>query len=257
LFRTLQRTIPPIIVLILATLGSLDIQLPGLKYSDSQLISAMLALIAIDAFVDRVDSSRAVERELGKIHQRLTVSDSSGIRFAQRIEQEKTEDLIGSARKTLWIAGPSNDGIVQRLEEIRDRLQHGVQVRMLMVDPTDELIEWYGRHAVGPTYRLSDPAGRARAKARLEDNRDRLIELKDVVGGTYEMRVLERIMWFGFIIIDAGERDQGMDVQVYMYKKSADIAPILRLNSSSDAKWWQIFMEQYELYWAEARDVVG
>jgi hypothetical protein len=179
----------------------------------------MLALIAIDAFVDRVDSSRAVERELGKIHQRLTVSDSSGIRFAQRIEQEKIEDLIGSARKTLWIAGPSNDGIVQRLDEIRDRLQHGVQVRILMVYPTDELIEWYGRHAVGPTYRLSDPAGRARAKARLEDNRDRLIELKEVVGGTYEMRVLERIMWFGFIIIDAGERDQRMDVQVYSAKR--------------------------------------
>ncbi|MFI2619251.1 hypothetical protein [Streptomyces sp. NPDC018584] len=253
----MQRIIPPVIVLFLATLGALDIQLPGLEYSDSQLISAMLALIAIDAFVDRMDSSRAVESELGKIRRHLAVADSSGIRFAQRIEQEKIADLIGSARKRLWIAGPSNDAIVQCREEISDRLQHGVQVRVLMVDPTDELIEWYGRHAVGPTYRFSDPSGIARAKARLEDNRDRLIELKDVADGAYEMRVLERIMWFGFIIIDAGERDQRMDVQVYMYKKSADTAPILRLNSSSDAKWWRTFMEQYELYWAEARDVVG
>ncbi|ATL32770.1 hypothetical protein [Streptomyces formicae] len=46
-----------------------------------------------------------------------------------------------------------------------------------------------------------------------------------------------------------------MDVQVYMYKKSADASPLLRLNSESDAKWWQTFLEQYETYWSEARSV--
>ncbi|MEV5380351.1 hypothetical protein AB0L26_30990 [Streptomyces nondiastaticus] len=217
----------------------------------------MLALLAIDAFVDRVDASRSIERKLDRIHQRLSVSNSSGIKFAQRIEQEKIQDLIGSAKRTLWIAGPSNDGIVQCQDEIRARLQRGVQVRMLMADPTDQLIEWYGRHVVGPTFSLLDEQGRARAKARLEDNRDRLVGLREVAGGNYSMRVLERMMWFGFIIIDAGERDARMDVQVYMYKTSADTAPLLRLNSESDAKWWRIFMEQYELYWAEARDVLG
>ncbi|MET9431691.1 hypothetical protein [Streptomyces sp. NPDC003036] len=55
MFRTSQRIIPPVIVLVLATLGALEIRLPGVEYSDSPLISAMLALIAIDAFVDRVE----------------------------------------------------------------------------------------------------------------------------------------------------------------------------------------------------------
>ena len=256
MFRVLQRLLPPVIVLILATLGALQIQLPGMKYSDSQLISAMLALIAIDAFVDRIDSSRSIERKIDKIHHRLAVSNPSGIDFAQRFEQEKLVDLIRSAKRTLWIVGPSNDSIVQCQDEIRDRLQHGVSVRILMVDPTDRLIEWYGRHVIGPTYSLLDEQGRARAKARLEDNRDRLIGLKDVAGGHYSMRVLERIMWFGFIIIDAEERDCRMDVQMYMYKTSADVAPILRLNSQSDARWWRILMEQYEIYWTESRNVL-
>lgn len=44
-----------------------------------------------------------------------------------------------------------------------------------------------------------------------------------------------------------------MDVQIYMYKTSADVAPILKFSSNSEERWKRVMFEQYELYWTEGQ----
>lgn len=254
MFRTIQRLALPVIALLLAIFGTLGVRPFGVEYSDDQLIFALLGVLAIEAFVERADLTLTIYHRVEEIYRRVTNVSPSGIIFLRRSEQEKLSELIRSARKSVWIAGPTLDSVVQCQEDLRALLESGREVRVLMVEPTLEVLKWYGEHIVGHTYNFTDDRGRARAQERLDDNRERLAKLEEVAPSRFSLRVLGRIIWLGFVIIDAGEPQQRMDVQVYLYKTSVEVAPLLRFGPNSDPAWTRTFLDQFHLYWSEASD---
>lgn len=255
MLKTLMRIVLPVIALIIAGLGILGIKPFNIQYSDTQLIVVLMGLLAIDAVVERTEILRTTESMVRQIHHRVVVGDNSGITFATRLDQERLPELLATAKKSIWIVGPSLDSIVDCQRTLAEQLRAGREVRILMVEPTDDLVEWYGKHVVGPTYAFDSPEDRRRAKDRIVENRDRLLKLGEVNSKKFSMRVLDRILWFGYIIIDAGHHDGRMDVQLYMYKTPADQAPILRFDSESSQRWYGLFFEQYKLYWDSAKKI--
>jgi hypothetical protein len=45
-----------------------------------------------------------------------------------------------------------------------------------------------------------------------------------------------------------------MDVQVYLYNTSVELAPLLRFGPQSDVRWFRTFLNQYSLYWDDATE---
>jgi len=257
MLRTIQRLALPIIALLLATFGAFGIRPFGLSYSDNQLIFALLGLLAIEAFAERADLTLTIYKRVEEIYKRVSTANPSGIAFIRRGEQERLSELILSARKSVWIAGPTLDSVVECHEQLHAQLESGKEIRILMVDPTPETLEWYGLHIIGHTYNFTDDRGRARAKERLDDNKERLAALKAAAPPQrFSLRVLARIIWFGFVIIDAGTPQQRMDVQIYLYKTSVSLAPLLRFGPKSDPEWTQTFLDQFYMYWADAEDAL-
>jgi hypothetical protein len=254
--RNVERLALPILALVIAIFGAFGIRPFDLQYSNSQLIFALLGVLAIEAFVERADLTLTIYRRVEEIYRRVANVSPSGIVFLRRSEQEKLSELILSARKSIWIAGPSLDSVVQCQEDLRAQLENGREVRVLMLDPTLEVLKWYGFHLVGHTYNFTDDRGRARAKERLDDNKERLAALRTAAPQRFQFRVLGRLIWFGFVIIDAGTPYQRMDVQIYLYKTSVELAPLLRFGPQSDPKWMRTFQDQFDLYWSEATDAL-
>jgi hypothetical protein len=223
------------------------------EYSEGKLILAMLALLTVDAFVERADLLHSVSKRIDAIYARVGASNREGIAFVRRIEQAKMAELVRTSKRSVWIAGPSLDSAVQCQDALQEQLEAGRDVRLLMIEPSTELVAWYGKHVVGATYSFNTAAEHARAKQRVEENIDRLTLLKQVRGGRFELKTLERMMWFGFLIIDAETTDVRMDVQIYLYKTSVERAPILSFSRSSDRAWFSTFYDQYKMLWQEAQ----
>jgi len=238
------RNLPPILIIIFAIVGSLDIHPFGLTLRTDQIILALLAFLAIDSLVERLDLLGNLETGVNILLQSITPNSSADLILKRRRDLPRIEKDIIRAQKEIWITGITLDTTITLMSTIETKIKEGCKVKFLALDPDGDAIElaaqFYG-------------ASKSSYANRIRSNLTYLAErLKSANGQQVEIKVLDAVFPTGYLVIDPQSSKSTMHVQSYMYQIDPEESPILTLSRERDSYWFVCYYEQLQNIWETA-----
>lgn len=239
------RNLAPLIVIIGAIVGSFGLTPFGIQFSTDQIILALLAFLAIDALVERLDLLAGIEQGVQTIRKMLTPKVKADIFLKKRKNFPRMEKLINEARNEIWVAGVTLDTMVTIAGTFESKMKQGCNLRFLALTPNGEALQ-----AAAKYYAVSHDFTTTRIRSNLIALASRL---KSSEKSSVEIRVLDRVFPTGYFIIDPNSHKAQMIVQLYLYHIDAEEAPLFELSKTDDEQWFSIYMRQYEKAWDDAK----
>jgi hypothetical protein len=140
----------------------------------------------------------------------------------------------------------SLDGVVGIAGTIHERIRAGVRVRLLVLDPDGAAMAAFSRFSnVDPAVRRGKIVSNLlylRSQFRSEPARRHC-----------ELRVIDSFLSAGCIGLDLDTPAAKLFVQHYLYRTSANAAPLFALTRAADERWFGVYRAQFEQLWTEAR----
>jgi len=239
------RNVAPLVIIAGAVIGSLGLRPFGVVFTSDQIIMALLAFLAIDALVERLELLTDIEQGVQHIHKALIPRITSDAFFRKR-DSQRLEQLIGESLSEVWVAGITLDTMAALKNVFRNKVKQGCKIRILALSPDgtalQEMAKYFG----------SDPdfiAARIRSNLRVLGP-----NLKRIPGGSVEVRVLDRVFTTGYAISDPNNPNGNMIVQFYTYWLGVEGSPLFELAKQEDRQWYPIYLRQFEKAWEHATD---
>lgn len=238
------RNVAPLLIIIGAVIGGLGLTPLGIQFKAEQVIMALLAFLAIDSLVERLDLLTNIEQGVASIQKTLTPKVTADVFFKRRKNFPRMEQLINEARSDIWIAGVSLDTMVTLISTFESKLKQGCRIRFLALAPEGEALQVAAKyHATEPTFWST------RIKSNLVAIGSRL---KSAGNGSVEIRVLDGVFPTGYFITDPNSHKGQMIVQLYLYHLDSEETPLFELSKSDDKQWFALYMTQFERAWNDA-----
>lgn len=194
LFRRLLslRNVVPILTIAVAFIGTFVATPFGLQRE--QLILGLLAFLAIDALVERLEMLTNIEKNVQVIKD-LVASRTAGKDFLRyRKDFPRLEHLIADAKKELWVSGVTLDKMVTLTGLFNSKLKDGFMLRFLAVEPEDKTVEDTSDYFGTDAHELD---------GRLKANLDTLYKrLTPTIPKQVEIRTIRHRPSVGYFIVD-------------------------------------------------------
>jgi len=198
------RNLVPVLT-IAGALASTFIDKP-LGLDRDQLTPGLLALLAIDALIERLDLLTNIEEDV-KTLKRLTVPRTVMI---EEFPPELHSDL--ERARQVWLTGiHPYSKIAKYYSLLEKKIRHGDKVRVLVVDPN------------GTAYKMSAMRFSGRATEQEEHRRTistlaYLCELKKMEPDNLEVRTIDYLLGYGVFLLDPDTEHGAAYVRRYTFK---------------------------------------
>jgi hypothetical protein len=239
------RNLAPILIILGAIIGSLGLTPFGIQFKNDQIILALLAFLAIDSLVERLDLLSDIEDDIHHIRNALTAKVNASMFFKKGADYPRMEQLIKNAQKDIWIAGITLESTMAISGDLVDKMQNGCNIRILALDPRGQNFDVASVYFnVNPEYAPD------RISANLRNLYSRLSQPKT---GSFEIRIIDNIFSTGYLMIDPENQNGWMNIRLYLYGWGANNAPLFALNKTEDPSWFEIYLKQFKKAWDDAK----
>jgi Domain of unknown function (DUF5919) len=224
------------------------------EYLDLYILCLVALVFTVLGFVDVVRSAALAAITLAllallafsQIRSRRHIADIARAQHSDPLSIFRTEfpDDVDSRRgsaSNLLLIGTTMSWAV-RNRSLRQMLQSGGKMRILVIDPTDEhLIRVTSKH-------MPHGMSEERLRQRLETTLDELADLR--AGGDMEIRVARFAPHMSISAIDIDRPDGLIVLQHYEHRPVGRSAPIFALKPA-DGAWYLHFARDAERQWAD------
>jgi len=237
------RNVVPLLIIIVAFIGTFVPTPFGLQRD--QLLLGLLALLAIDALLERLELLTNIEKDVVVIKE-LVTSIASGKDFLKRRRDfTQPEDLIDDAKKEIWVSGISLDRMATFIGLFNSKLKEGLRLRFLAISLEASVIEEANEYFGGGANDLAE-----RVKANL-------ITLSGSLVATDSQQVEIRTTGYrpalGYFIVDPSHEKGHMTVQNYLYKmRESEVYPAFSLSKKANSYWFDRYLQDFEMLWSNA-----
>ena len=239
------RNVAPLTIIVVAVLGAVFPSLLGSRISTEQIIMALLAFIAIDAMVERLDILSKIESGVENIQTTVTPDLYAASFFKKRKEFPRMEMLINQGQNDIWVAGITLSTMTTLTQTYELKKERGCNIRFLALDPKGKLLipiaEFLGDSPEILISRINNNL--TTLKARLER----------VEKGGLEIKVIDQMLPNGYFITDPHTQDAYMIVQEFMYRGGSETSALFELHKQKDSAWFDAYLLQYERLWNDAK----
>lgn len=237
------RNVVPVLIIAGAFVGTFAATPFGLQRD--QLLLALLAFLAIDALIERLELLTNLEKDVRTLKE-LVASRTTGKDFLRhRKDFPRLEHLIADAKKEIWVSGVTLGTMATLTAIFNSKLQEGIKLRFLAISPEESIVRGTGNY-------LGIDAGEL--VGRLRANMDTLC--KRLVGTDprqVEIRTIEHRPAVGYFIVDPHHEQGYIAVESYLYRiQGGDVNPILLLSKKTDTYWFNIYLGDFERLWNSA-----
>ncbi|MFX0140603.1 MAG: DUF5919 domain-containing protein [Candidatus Hodarchaeota archaeon] len=238
------RNIVPIIVIVGAFIGTFVDAPFGLNRD--QLILGLLAFIAIDAIIERLELLTNIEKDLGTVKDLVESRITDKDYLKRRREFPRLEHMISDAKQEIWISGIILDTMVTCTGIFYSKLSEGFRLRFLAISQEESTIEDTSRYSGVDSHEL-----RGRLKANLITLYKRLVQMYPQ---QVEIRTISHRPALGYFIVDQN-LDQGyMTIFPYLYKaEGSDKTPLILLSKKTDSNRFEVYLKDFESLWDNAK----
>lgn len=200
-----------------------------------EVIVTLLALIAVDALVERMSLLEKISARVEKWPEEEVLRDRSKL--------NRMEELAAGATE-IWAAGISLVSIIRPYDNFYlQKLRDGCNLRFLLLNPNSKAAEVWNKKQQTPTAKRD-------IKSSLQAL-DGLIQYK-TLKGKCEVRLTQAFLPFSLVIVN-GQKEHGkMTVEMLAYKKNLHDRPHLQLTKRDHEKWFRFFYDQFEILWQDS-----
>lgn len=172
-------------------------------------------------------------------------------------ETPKIDPYIAEAKKIDLCGVSLTSTINKQLTRLRERLQEGANVRLLVVNPNSLAVQMstlrseeddieYFQKRMDSTFKDIDYLFR--------NLRDYKLDGDDSQKGTLEVRLLSYAPSFGLSSFEIGSSNKLLFVELYPHHAGYGSPPHFKLTPQNDGDWFEYFSNQFDVMWAEATD---
>jgi len=245
LFRRLfsLRNIVPLITIVGAFIGTFLVTPFGLQRE--QLLLALVAFLAIDALVERLELLTNIENDV-RATKELIASRAVGKEFLRhRRDFPRLEHLITDAKKEIWMSGVALDTIATFTGLFNARLQEGIKLRFLATSPEENIVKGIGDYFGVDTDELTE-----RIRANLNTLNKRLAPTDPQ---QIQIRTIDQRPAIGYFIVDPHSEQGFMTGITYLYRiQGNDMPPMFLLSKKTDPYWFEFYLKDFEMLWNHA-----
>jgi hypothetical protein len=204
----------------------------GIIYNQMQLVMMVILVITQPVIIGLLVSMRRKYSQ-GFIH--------------YRGEFPPTENVIDDAKNMIWVGGIVLDTMAQRSKKFRNKMKTNpnFKARFLAIDPNNDALLEETSHHLGE----SKEGMRGRLRASLETFSSLAHEYPHQV----DIRVVNRRPALGYFIIDPYDNRGYMTAETYLANSEKHQRPIIRLSKKVENKWFQIYSQDFERIWNDAK----
>ncbi|RIK78203.1 hypothetical protein DCC62_07950 [candidate division KSB1 bacterium] len=222
-------------------------------------ILGVLALLATSEIVERYrrlnSIERAVNRSLSFLENRFT-DRASAIAFFKKhsnldqyFEGANQIDLCGVTLTTT---------INKQFGNLRERLQAGARIRILVVDPDSTALKMSAERSTSPEdvdyYRVRLDATLREIEYLFKSWDDfKSLQTSSSRTASLSVRLLSYAPSFGILSFDANQDNGIALVEIYPHKFGHKSPPTFDLTSQRDGNWYKYFIDQFDEMWNVAR----
>lgn len=238
------KNVVPLFIIVAAFVGTFSQAPFGLQRD--QIMLALLAFLAIDAVVERIEILSTIEADIRRIKDLAETQFSSKGLLRHRSDFPRLESAIGEARREIWITGMTLDVMATLPDLFKQKAETGLTIKFLGVMP-----EGYAIEEVATYCGFDKDAASKRIHSNLDVLYSRLArQLPDKI----EVRVTNHRLASGYFIVDPQTTNGYLTVTPYLFKTpDAHLSPVLYLSKKTDAHWFAIYVEDFERLWTGAQ----
>jgi hypothetical protein len=215
------------LVLSLSAVGVIELTIA------ENLIVGLVALLGIDALTERLSILKRIEGRLNEI--------SAGQPLRSRGQIPSFASFVGPANEIVVVAISGISVLHQNLELLLEKIRDGCKVRIVLLDPQSPAVEVLHMQYGLPTAARDIPAS-LQALCRIQASE-----------GFCEVRLLDVFTPFSVIAVNLHGRSGAMIVEFHTYKKTLGERPHVLLTARESTSWFNIYKEQLELAWSNAK----
>ena len=210
-----------------------------------QLLLGLLAFLAIDALLERIELLANIEEDVGVIKGAITSRTGKDF-LRRRMDFPRLENLIKDARKEIWVSGVSLDTMATLVGDFNSKLRdEGFKLRFLAIGPEASVVRETSEYLGGAA---SDLVARIRASLGALSG-----ELVATDPEQVKIRTSGHRPALGYFIVDPECETGYMTVQNYLYQmRGSNVYPLLFLSKETDPYWFNIYLDDFKQIWGNA-----
>jgi hypothetical protein len=206
------RNLVPALTIIGALLSTFVDKPFGLERD--QLILALLAFLAIDALVERLDLLANIEKDVGMLKELVRHEKA----IFEQFPPEFRSDL--EKAREVWLTGIHPYNIVARYYSLLEKkIGQGDKLRVLLIDPD-------GEACMMSSMRFSGKASVDQERASVTSTLNQLCELRKVAPNNLEIRTIDYLLGYGVFLLDPGTDHGVAYVRRYTFKSQIGVGVI-------------------------------
>ncbi|WP_406077338.1 hypothetical protein [Micromonospora sp. NBC_00858] len=245
-----------LLCVLLAILALAKVKIAGLDYSEQEIILALLGLLAIDNLAERTGILNSVLNKLTDLSRRIPRQGDHQVVMTRRNQVPRLVDVVEAARAEVILVGPSLDTVVGMARRLEEMARAGVRIKIMLSAPNQESVQRYADHMIFDNWVSPDDSEFRLAIDHLRNNY-RILHRSLVAGGDgrVEIRLMDKMIFCSYVIIDSALRSGNLAAHFHMYKMPVDMTPFVQLERTADAEWFTFFLGAFERAWQDARPV--
>lgn len=229
--------IVPLITLIVAglTIAAGLLKIIELTIVDG-IIIALLLLLAADSLSERITILEKIEDRLSN----LTITQ----KIFGRSELPEWEDRSRSASEVSILAVSAISLIMNNIGIFERLLAEGCNFRIILLDPSSSALQ---------TWDMMMKISTTRSDIQTSLQWLQELMLANEYKGKCEIKLSPVFLPFSISVVDPGKDNASMVVEFYTYKTTFADRPHIQISPSSDKRWFDFFVAQFEQVWTEAK----
>lgn len=239
------KSIFPILTIFIALIVTFKPTIFGITFTIENTIMPLFSFIAIDLLINKYELMANVIKNLSTIEKKLNhLKDNTLLK--KRQDFQRLEFIFSSTQKNLIVSGITLEGLIPSCTIIKEKLQSGCSVKLLMLDPDGETLD--------SSSKMSGVSVDKR-KQKIKANLDYLLgEFEEYyIIGYIELKLIDNVLPFSFIGIDTNSPKGKLIVQHYLFQSPSELSPMLELTQDNRI-WYNLYLDQWEKMWNSGRN---
>jgi len=238
------KNVVPLLVIAVAFAGTFLPDTLGLERE--QIILGLLAFLAIDSLVERLEMLSNIEEAIGRVNNLVKSQSSRRSMLRHRQDGPPLDEVISGARE-IWVSGVNLPTMAILTDLFQEKAKEGARLRFLGVAVDRDQVELMARY-----FGLDKDELAASIEVNLTRLYDRLVRS---FPQNVELRTTTHRPGRGYFIVDPHSDRGYMTAIAYLYQtQETHWRPELFLSKRTEPYWFKIYLNEFKRLWDDATE---
>jgi len=203
--------------------------------TSENIVIALLALLAIDAFIERLSVLEKIENKLSNLSKVQILN--------KRVDLLKPTEQAKHASEICILAVSAVSIITPYIGFYKNKMKGGCNLKVILLNPDSRSLETWNL-LVTHSYTKNHTVSTLGALAELISDKE--------ASGKCEVRLMNVFLPYSMFCVDISKDSGIIQIEYYPYKLPVDDRPHIHLTELNSPYWYNYYKQQFQQAWSDA-----